>query len=267
MMCSTAAVQVNLDVGAPDTVGRRWRLAHALGPVLLSCFANSPLAGGRPTGWCSTRMATWLGIDPSRTAPVGQSEGWADAWVDYALHAKVMLIRRSSDDFVPVRTGLSFGEWMARGHELGYPTLSDFEYHLTTLFPPVRPRGWLELRYIDALPDPWWRVPVVVAACLLDDTEASAVAGEAAARCGASWQDAARCGPSHPGLALAADACFDAALAACGRRGVDGSNADLVARYRDLYVARRRCPADDRLAEWAAACDGPVDPPLETSWS
>jgi glutamate--cysteine ligase len=267
MMCSTAAVQVNLDIGAPDAVGRRWRLAHAVGPVLMASFANSPLAGGRPTGWCSTRMATWLGIDPSRTAPVSQGEGWADAWVDYAMTARVMLIRRSPDDFVPVRTGLSFGEWMARGHELGYPTVSDFEYHLTTLFPPVRPRGWLELRYIDALPDPWWRVPVVVATCLLDDDEASSVASEAAARCGASWQDAARCGPSHPGLARAAETCFDAALAACGRVGVDGSHAELVARYRDLYVARRRCPADDRLDEWAAASDGPVEPPLEASWT
>jgi glutamate--cysteine ligase len=110
-------------------------------------------------------------------------------------------------------------------------------------------------------------VPVVVATCLLDDDEASAVASEAAARCGASWQDAARCGPSHPGLAGAAETCFDAALAACGRVGVDGSHAELVARYRDLYVARRRCPADDRLDEWAAASDGSVETPLEASWT
>jgi glutamate--cysteine ligase len=271
MMCSTAAVQVNLDIGAPDAVERRWRLAHALGPVLLASFANSPLAGGRPTGWRSTRMATWLGLDPSRTAPVSQgewrAEGCADAWVEYAMAAKVMLIRRSADDFVPVRTGLSFGEWMASGHELGYPTVSDFEYHLTTLFPPVRPRGWLELRYIDALPDPWWRVPVVVAACLLDDDEASAAASKAVAACSGSWRDAARCGPSHPGLASAAETCFDAALAACGRLEVDPSNIELVARYRDVYVARGRCPADDRLEEWATTSNGPLDPGLEASWS
>ncbi|HEY1634136.1 MAG TPA: ergothioneine biosynthesis glutamate--cysteine ligase EgtA [Acidimicrobiales bacterium] len=266
MMCNTAAVQVNLDIGAPDAIGRRWRLAHALGPVLVSSFANSPLAAGRPTGWCSTRMATWLGIDPSRTSPVSQDEGWADAWVDYAMAAKVMLIRRSPDDFVPVRSGLSFGEWMATGHELGYPTMSDFEYHLTTLFPPVRPRGWLELRYIDALPDPWWQVPVVVATCLLDDDEASAAAAEAVARCGASWLDAARCGPSHPELARAAETCFDAALGACSRLGVDELTVEVVARYRDLYVARHRCPADDRLDEWAAS-DGPVEPPLAASWT
>jgi glutamate--cysteine ligase len=266
MMCSTAAIQVNLDIGCPDAVGRRWRLAHALGPVLVAAFANSPLAAGRPTGWCSTRMATWLGIDPSRTSPVSQSKGWTDAWVDYAMAAKVMLIRRSPEDFVPVRNGLSFGEWMARGHELGYPTVSDFEYHLTTLFPPVRPRGWLELRYIDALPDPWWRVPVVVATCLLDDDEASSVAADATARCQASWLEAAQCGPAHPELARAAETCFDAALAACGRLEVDEPTADLVARYRDLYVARHRCPADDRLDEWVAARDGSVITSLDASW-
>jgi glutamate--cysteine ligase len=267
MMCSTAAVQVNLDIGGPDAVGRRWRLAHALGPVLVAAFANSPLAAGRPTGWCSTRMATWMGIDPSRTSPVSQDEGGADAWVDYAMAAKVMLIRRSPEDFVPVRSGLSFGEWMATGHELGYPTVSDFEYHLTTLFPPVRPRGWLELRYIDALPDPWWRVPVIVATCLIDDDEASSVAADAAARCQVSWLEAARYGPSHPELAKAAETCFDAALAACGRLGVDEPTADIVARYRDVYVARHRCPADDRLDEWAAAGDGSVITSREAPWA
>jgi glutamate--cysteine ligase len=266
MMCNTAAVQVNLDIGAADAVGRRWRLVHALGPVLVACFANSPLADGRPTGWCSTRMATWLGIDPSRTAPVSQGEGWADAWVDYAMAARVMLIRRDSDDFVPIRNGLSFGEWMATGHELGYPTVSDFEYHLTTLFPPVRPRGWLELRYIDALPDPWWQVPVVLASCLLEDDEASVLAHEAASRSQASWLDAARCGPAHPGLAQAAEICFEAALDAAGRLGLDQPIVDLVDRYRDVYVARRRCPADDRLEEWAAG-DGRGERRGEPAWS
>jgi glutamate--cysteine ligase len=261
MMCSTAAVQINLDTGPAEAIDRRWRLAHALGPILAAAFANSPLARGRPTGWRSTRMATWLGIDPSRTAPVSQTQGSADAWVDYALAANVMLIRRSSDDFVPLRTQLSFGQWMATGHELGYPTVSDLEYHLTTLFPPVRPRGWLELRYIDALPDPWWRVPLVVATYLFDDAEACALATEAASRSKASWEHAARSGLGHPGLARAAKSCFEAALAACRRLRVDETATDLVARYHDLYVARSRCPADDRLEEWAATGHLPIDQP------
>jgi glutamate--cysteine ligase len=262
MMCSTAAVQVNLDTGATADIGRRWRLAHSLGPVLAASFANSPLARGNPTG-----LANWSRIDQSRTAPVDQRPDWADAWVEYAMAAKVMLIRRTADDFVPLGNGLSFREWMASGHELGYPTASDFEYHLTTLFPPVRPRGWLELRYIDALPEPWWRVPVVVSSCLLDDEEASAVAAEAAARSGASWDDASRCGLVHPGLARAARTCFDAALSACPRIGIDEPTTDLVAAYQDRYVARSRCPADDRIEEWAADGRGAVQPSMEASWT
>jgi hypothetical protein len=92
------------------------------------------------------------------------------------------------------------------------------------------------------------------------------VAADATARCRASWREAAQCGPAHPELARAAETCFDAVLAACGRLEVDEPTADLVARYRDLYVARHRCPADDRLDEWAAAGDGSVITSLDASW-
>jgi hypothetical protein len=101
----------------------------------------------------------------------------------------------------------------------------------------------------------------------MDDDEASSVAADAAARCQVSWLEAARYGPSHPELAKAAETCFDAALAACGRLGVDEPTADIVARYRDVYVARHRCPADDRLDEWAAAGDGSVITSREAPWA
>ena len=51
---------------------------------------------------------------------------------------------------------------VADGHQLGYPTVDDLAYHLATLFPPVRPKGWLELRMIDAVPDPRWQVAVAL---------------------------------------------------------------------------------------------------------
>ena len=69
MMRSTAAIQVNLDLGPPDEIDARWRLTHALGPVLAASFANSPFADGGPTGWRSTRLAVWHEIDPTRTVP------------------------------------------------------------------------------------------------------------------------------------------------------------------------------------------------------
>ncbi|HEX6858097.1 MAG TPA: glutamate-cysteine ligase family protein, partial [Streptosporangiaceae bacterium] len=75
MMCSTASVQVCVDAGCDDGYSGyrwRWRLLHALGPVLVAAFANSPLRAGRLTGWKSTRQAVWAQLDPGRTrAPAG----------------------------------------------------------------------------------------------------------------------------------------------------------------------------------------------------
>ena len=78
MMCSTASVQVCVDAGGegPGWSGFRWRwhLLHAIGPVLVAAFANSPLRGGRPTGWKSTRQAIWARLDPGRTRAPAHAE-------------------------------------------------------------------------------------------------------------------------------------------------------------------------------------------------
>jgi glutamate--cysteine ligase len=244
MMCSTAALQVNVDLGAGDEARRRWTLAHRLGPVLLASFANSPVAGGKPTGWKSTRAATWMAIDRSRTAPPA---GGLDGWVDYALDARVMLVRTRADGhdfFEPVLRPLSFRAWVQDGHRLGWPTEDDLDYHLTTLFPPIRPKGWLELRFIDALPDPWWRAAAAVAVTLLDDPVAHDRAAAALDRITMpvawGWRTAARCGLEDPELGMAAEACFEAAA-----DRADPALAPLVVSYLDRYVSRRLCPADD----------------------
>jgi len=140
MMCGTASMQVNVDLGDEAAITRRWRLAHALGPMLVASFANSPLAGTGPTGARSSRQQVWAALDPSRSAPVhhgrsSQRLDPAEAWARYAMAARVMLIRTSSDRCAPVRRPMSFSAWVAEGHELGYPTLDDFAYHLSTLFP------------------------------------------------------------------------------------------------------------------------------------
>lgn len=272
MMCSTASVQVNLDNGSEDEVGRRWRLAHTLAPTLAAVFANSPLAGGRASGWRSARLANWWQLDPSRTAPpppamgsTGKAstgkgstgngstgKGFADAYAHYALDAQVMLFRTSSGSYEPSRQPLTMGRWVADGHELGWPTAEDLDYHLTTLFPPVRPRGWLELRVLDALPDPWWRVAVAVTAALIDDEEAADAAERAAEPAAGLWVEAARDGLAHPVLAASGRRCFEAALAALARRAADASLAEAAGRFYERFVARGRCPADEVLEAWAA---------------
>ena len=183
------------------------------------------------------------------------------------MDAQVMLIRTGRRR-VRARCGtpLTFGEWVDHGHPLGFPTLDDLDYHLTTLFPPVRPRGWLELRMVDSLPQPWWRVPVAVAAALVYDAEA----GEAAAQ--AAWDTAdlwvrgvpLRAGPPRPGRrrpGLLPDRPGGAARA--WARATD--TLDAVAEYLDRYVDRGRCPADDVLDHWRRT--GGLFLPGDRSWA
>jgi glutamate--cysteine ligase len=251
MMCATASVQVNLGLGTGPRAVRRWRAANLLGPVLAAAFSTSTPSAAGPT-----RMATWLALDPSRTAPVPQPDGNgngnrdgnrdghghrnrrrlpADDWVDYALDANVMLIRAGEDHQPILDEPLTARAWIEHGHPLGWPTADDVSYHLTTLFPPVRPRGWMELRMIDALPDPWWRVPVAVAAALVDDAEAVRACEPVAAR----WWEAATQGLADPALAAAADVCAERAIDRLPRVGVDLNTAVMVEEW--AATVRKGC--------------------------
>ncbi len=242
MMTSTASVQVNLDIGAdPDEGLRRWRLLHEVGPVMVAAFANSPVHAGQDTGWKSARQRVWQRLDRERTSmPLGADP--ATAWADYTLDARVMLQRRDGDDWA-APPGLTFREWVEGEH---VPSADDLAVHMTTLFPPVRPRGWFEVRYVDTQPWQWWPVPMAVLTALLEDPAAGAAAAHACAGLD-DWEAAARDGLTAPGLQTAAAACFDAALTALA---ASGEHPDLVARvagFRDRYVSLGRSPADDPL--------------------
>ena len=209
MMCSTASVQVNVEAGlaAPGrtgpsaTIGHRWDLLHAIGPALVAAFANSPRHAGRLTGWKSTRQAVWATLDPARTsAPTRRpGEDIADAWARCSLDAPVMIIRRDRGPWT-APDGLTFREWIRQGRaavpDRPPPSVDDLAYHLTTLFPPVRPRGHLEVRYVDAQPGPWWTVPPAVITSLLDDDAAGQLALEITRPVRGRWRDAARLGVS-----------------------------------------------------------------------
>ncbi|MFF3846922.1 ergothioneine biosynthesis glutamate--cysteine ligase EgtA [Streptomyces sp. NPDC002328] len=258
MMCTSASVQVCLDAGheepGPLGHGRRWRLAHTLGAVLVAAFANSPLLCGSPTGWRSTRQLLWTRIGPGRAgAPAPHAEPRA-AWSRRVLDAPVMCVRRDDGPW-EVPHGLTFREWT----RTGTPTRADLDYHLSTLFPPVRPRGHLELRMIDAQPgEDGWIVPVAVTTALFDDLEAAESAyrvvkplEERALSLPAPhnplWTDAARDGLADPELREAAVACFTTALEALPRLGASDAVLDAVAAHLDRLVLRGRCPADDQL--------------------
>ncbi|MBW3573937.1 MAG: ergothioneine biosynthesis glutamate--cysteine ligase EgtA [Actinobacteria bacterium] len=269
MMRATAALQVNVDVGASADQAARWRLAHRLGPMLVAAFANSPFADGRPHGWRSGRAAVWAGIDATRTGPV-DAEGHdpAVAWSSYALAARVMLVRIGEGSFRSLPPTLPFARWIEEGHELGFPTLDDLGYHLGTLFPPVRPRGWLELRMIDSLPDPWWRAAVAVVSALLDDAGAAEAVSPSLEGTADLWADAARHGLAHPALATAARGAFAAAAQALPRLGTDPATLAAVEGFADRFVRRGRCPADDLLDAWRRSGEVlPRPQALEAAWS
>lgn len=238
MMCNTAATQVSVDAGAnPEEVARRWTLLHAMGPALIAAFACSPSLHGIPEGeWASQRMRTWLELDCSRTTVV-------DNYADYAhwvLDVPLLCVVRDRPSWIAPREA-TFGAWIdgSLDGEIGRrPTLADLDYHLTTLFPPVRAAGHLEVRYLDAQPGDLWQVPIAAFEALLSSPsvmdEALAVSAPTAGR----WRDAAEYGLADLGLrsaavgllSLAAEAspdmrftaALDAAAARCCRGRMPG---------------------------------------------
>ncbi len=241
MMCSTAAVQVNLDAGLDDAdVARRWRLLGSLGPPLVAAFANSPARAGHLTGWRSTRQAVWQGMEPRRThAPVGDDP--VTAWADFALAAPVMVLRRDDEPWVAA-PGFTFEEWVeGRVPGLARPTEDDLDYHLTTLFPPVRARGWFEVRYLDTQTVDRWPVPVTVLATALDRPDLHDALLAACEPVSGAWLVGARVGVADPALRRAATAVFDAVVPCVA----DPALRALVEDFRDRYLDRGLCPADD----------------------
>ncbi|MBB3601460.1 glutamate--cysteine ligase [Mycolicibacterium sp. BK556] len=241
MMTSTASIQVNLDAGPRDGWADRVRLAHALGPTMIAIAANSPLLAGEFTGWVSTRQRVWSQLDSARCGPILGASGDDPCtdWARYALKAPVMLVH--TPDAVAVTEHVPFADWADGLVLLGgrRPTTTDLDYHLTTLFPPVRPRRWLEIRYLDSVPDELLAAVVFVMVTLLDDPVAAGLAAEAVEPVATAWDLAARVGLTDNRLYEAANRCV--AVAA------ERAPAELSESMQRLVqsVERGRCPADD----------------------
>lgn len=159
MMCNTASLQIN--VGVDGDPADAWRAAHLVADAL----------GRQHAGPCPNRADVWSRIDATRTAAVGGADP-RDAWARYALDARVMFIRAGDEECAARTDGLTMCEWLQSGSDLGWPTDADVREHLTTLFPPVRPRGFLELRTLDALDDDRWPAVAETAVSLLLDGRA-----------------------------------------------------------------------------------------------
>lgn len=255
MMRLSAAMQVNLDLGDRATAGDRWRAAMLLSPVLRAAFANSAAEiGGAfvPGG----RSVNWDLADPGRTGVSSlQSEAAdsspIDAYVRYALQAGVMMHPQDDGSLQTGPPGLTFERWM-RG---GYPTPSSVDawrVHLGTLFPDVRPRGWIEVRTIDVPSEEWWGVPLLVLPALLYDddalTELLATLEPLAPGLPELARRAPRIGLAEPSLGPITERVFRLALDSALGFTADYFDAGMVAATEEFmrrYVVRRRTQADD----------------------
>lgn len=240
MMTNTASVQVNLS-HRPEGGNARWYAINLIGPVLIAMFANSPGIGPDGTRWRSLRQAIWSRIDPGRTKPIPVGDSPAHDWACYALAADVFFINEGSGH--PIAPGLTFGDWLTNGHELGWPTPDDLRYHLTTLFPPIRPRGWLELRMLDALTPDIRAVAVHVAAAAVGDAVLADLARIPDTR--DLWVTAARDGLEHPVLADAARTLIALTAESLTDSPETSDAAAAVEQFGYDYTLRGRCPGDD----------------------
>jgi glutamate--cysteine ligase len=231
MMCSTASIQVCLDAGRVDQAPTRWRAAHALGPALVALFANSPVVGGRATGWASARLMSTLGTCPPFTLPPSPTDNPVEQWAQKAMEAPVICVRGEGRSW-SAPLGLTFSRWIAEPCVVGRPpTLDDLDYHLTTLFPPVRPKGYLEIRYLDAQAGSRWVTPFVLLAALMARPSTVDQVLDLTEPTESRWLEAARAGLEDPALREAAGA-----LVELGARSLD---------HLDLTAAQQRHVLDD----------------------
>jgi glutamate--cysteine ligase len=156
MMYRTCTVQTNLDFSSEADMVKKLRVSLALQPVATALFANSPFTEGKPNGFLSYRAEIWRDTDPNRTGmlPWAFEPGMGfERWVDYALDVPMYFVKHG-DEYVDV-SGQSFRDLMA-GKLAGMPgaraTISDWSNHISTIFPEVRLKRYLEMRGADSGP-------------------------------------------------------------------------------------------------------------------
>ena len=192
MMLRTCTVQANLDYQSEADMVKKFRVGLALQPVSVALFANSPFTEGKPNGFQSYRSFIWTDTDPDRcgTLPFVFEDGFGfERYVDYMLDVPMYFVYRDGN-YIDA-SGQSFRDFMA-GKLPAYPgqlpTMADWVDHLTTAFPEVRLKSFLEMRGADG--GPWRRLcalPALWVGLLYDQT-----ALDAAHDLVADWTEAER---------------------------------------------------------------------------
>jgi glutamate--cysteine ligase len=171
MMKQTATVQVNFDYGSENDAMTKLRVGMGLVPILTAMFANSPLSDGDLNRFLSFRGHIWTDTDPARCGLldfVFRGSAGFDDYVEYALGVPMYFIVRDGQWFD--MTSLTFREFWDRGHQGHRATMADWNTHLTTLFPEVRLKGYIEIRACDSqAPELMLAVPALTKGIFYDD--------------------------------------------------------------------------------------------------
>jgi glutamate--cysteine ligase len=174
MMSRTCTVQVNLDFSSEADMVKKFQVALALQPVATALFANSPFVNGKPSGYVSYRSHVWEDTDPDRTGMlpfVFDSSMGFERYVDYMLDVPMYFVYRDGEYLDA--SGQSFRDFLNGNLPIlpgEKPIMQDWEDHLTTAFPEVRLKRYMEMRGADGGP---WRnlcaLPALWAGLLYDD--------------------------------------------------------------------------------------------------
>jgi len=267
MMKMTATVQANFDYRDEDDATDKLRTAYGLTSIVTALFAASPIVEGRDTGYQSFRAAVWLETDEDRCGllPFVFEPGFRFRdYVRWALDVPMLFLLRDGE-FRPVEAK-TFRRFAAEGVGDEHASLRDWAVHLSTLFPEVRLKRYIELRGADAGPMPMANALGALWRGLLDDPAARAAAWELVARPSFAEREGLRREVPKAGLAarlggrslreLAVELCR---IADAGLARLPGGEGDrpLLDPARG-YAEAGRCPADDLRADFEAAHGDPA---------
>jgi glutamate--cysteine ligase len=276
MMYRTCTVQTNLDYASEADMVKKLRVSLALQPVGTALFANSPFTEGKPNGFLSFRSEIWRHTDPDRSGmlPWAFEPGMGfERWIDYALDVPMYFVKRG-EKYIDV-AGRSFRDLLA-GRLPGLPgeraTISDWSNHVSTIFPEVRLKRYLEMRGSDS--GRWRRLPSLPAfwvGLLYDDASLDAawdiVKGWTAEERQKLRDDVPKLGlrATIRGRSVRdlATQCLGIAREGLKRRNKLDSEGRDEARYLeplDDLVARGVTPAEELLERFHGAWGGSVAP-------
>jgi glutamate--cysteine ligase len=266
MMKRTATVQANLDFADEQDAVEKIRLGFGITSVVTAMFAASPITAGKPNGWKSYRAAIWLDMDEDRCGllPFAFEPGFRFAdYVEWALDVPMFFVVRDGA-YHPVG-GMTFRRFVEEGWQGQRAARRDWEVHLSTLFPEVRLKRYIEVRGADSTALPMAQALGALWRGLLDDTEARAAAWALVA----PWPyvERVRLRREVPAAGLAARvgnvslaelAVELVQIARAGLGRLPEGTADQALLDPVLAYARAgRCPADDMLDDFAAANGDP----------